>query len=480
MSTDRISTVILISIDNLRADCISANPDKSALADYNLDHYTETPILDNLVSKGTFFPNCYSASSYTTASHASILTGLYPAQHGVQEYYRNAISRDVQTIFDIFKRAGYVTLLATDFPFLIGPNLGFTRSVEHFIKEDDEQVLKYFNMHQDEKLFAFVHFGSVHNPFGLSSLKIDGEYFVQQVAQLGEKMGVPEMFRLEEEWIEHSRSTRERLMRQRYFRCTDLMYQQCRYNELMNLYSRGIEYFDRHRFRLFIEQMVELCKNDSTVLVVTADHGEEYSKRAFAHYNGLWEGIVNVPLIIIGPGIPGQKIQQSICRTVDIVPTLLDLAGINKDKSNFDLDGMSLAPGLYKDPLSAKGETWFGYTEQIRNFMKLCQKAGKLLQVRSLANTRLEYMRKDEWKFILRSDFSKKQEESYLFHMKDDRLEKNNLAAQQPDIVKIMKEEVISGRRQSRVEEFHVEGEELEDLALNLKDIGYLKERRIL
>ena len=104
MSFDRI---ILVSIDNLRADCLSANSDKAKLAPYNLSSYGSTPTLDALASQGAFFTHCFSAASYTTASHASMLTGLYPAQHGVREYYRNGIRKNVRTLFQILKDAGY-------------------------------------------------------------------------------------------------------------------------------------------------------------------------------------------------------------------------------------------------------------------------------------------------------------------------------------------------------------------------------------
>jgi arylsulfatase A-like enzyme len=474
-----INRVILLSIDNLRADCISANSNKAALARFHLDHLPVTHTLDQLASQGTSFWQCFSAASYTTASHASILTGVFPPRHGVQEYYRHGLSDQVQTLFQRFKNAGYVTLLATDFPFLIGPNLGFTRSVDHFIIEQDDQVMRLLEAHRADKLFAFVHFGSVHNPFGLTSLEIDGDYFVQQVEQLGAKMGVPEQTTLEQEWIERPRATRERLMRQRYFKCTDKMYQQGQYDELMQLYARGIEYFDSHRFKRFIAQIEDSGLLDNALFALLADHGEEYDERAFAHYNGLWEGIINVPLIIRGPDIPAGQVSQSLCRSVDVAPTLLDLAGAGFNRaSEIEFDGTSLrSPIQNRQPmhLAARGETWFGHTQRLVDFMALCQSTGRLLKARGIANTRLEYLRTSEWKLIVKTDMEQESERCSLFDISTDLLEEHDLAEQRPDIVATLGAELKAGRSQSAGQELHLESQQLSELALDLKDLGYLQ-----
>ncbi len=477
MSNSNVSRAILISIDNLRADCVSFNPDKSALAQYSLDHWPATPTLDRLAAQGAAFTRCFAAASYTTASHASILTGMFPAHHGIHEYYRQALSKDVKTILEIFKAAGYTTLLATDFPFLIGPNLGFTRSVDHYIAENDAQVLQLLNTHRADKIFAFVHWGSVHNPFGLTSMLVDGDRFAQQVERLGEKMGVPEQFELEQEWVERPRATRERLLRQRYFKCTDLLYQQGRYDELMQLYIEGIEYFDAYRFRNFIEQIETAGLLDDAVLAIVSDHGEEYSGRAFAHYNGLWEGIVNVPLILLGPGVPKGQLRQSVCRTVDVAPTLLDLSINEPGLSSQNFDGISLLPHIPDEPaeLTARGETWFGYTDRILDFMALCQSSGRLLKTKSMANTRIEYLRTSRWKLILRTDLEQGQEQVALFDIEKDRLEKNDLSAQEPSLVKKMKSQIIAERGQIEGQELYIEEHQLKELALNFKDLGYLK-----
>jgi choline-sulfatase len=468
--------VILISIDNLRADCLAANPDKTALQRFRLERFPATPTLDGLAARGTAFFRCFVAAPYTTASHASILTGAFPARHGVREYYRHGLSPAVPTLFELFRTAGYTTLLATDFPFLIGPNLGFTRAVDHFVVENDADVIDRLRARPDEPLFAFVHFGSVHNPFGLTSLEVDGDYFVHEVESLAARLGVPERKEMGPEWIERPRSTRESLLRQRYFRCTDLMYEQGRYDELMALYVKGVEYFDTHRFRRFVERLELAGLLDEAVIAVVADHGEEYSERAFAHYNGLWEGVVNVPLLLLGRGIPPSRVEWSPCRTVDLAPSLLELAGVDGDPSRFD--GLSLCPGLRGEGhhgKAAHGETWFGHTDRILSFMTLCQSSGRLLKAGSMATTRLEYLRTERWKLIAQTDLETQATCYRLYDLVGDRREEHDVAEEWPGIVDRMATELAARQSEAAGPELHLEAGELANVARGLKKLGYLK-----
>ncbi len=68
--------IILISIDNLRFDCVGYQPDKRELARHDVLKHLETPNLDRIAEKGVCFTSCISTNTYTTASHASLFTGL--------------------------------------------------------------------------------------------------------------------------------------------------------------------------------------------------------------------------------------------------------------------------------------------------------------------------------------------------------------------------------------------------------------------
>ena len=469
--------VFLISIDNLRSDCIGANRHKGALSRFDIKRLPATPTLDKIAGQGAFFTRCFSGAPYTTASHATILTGLYPAHHGIREYFRTPLAESAKTLFQYFKEQGYVTVLATDFPILLGPILGFTRDVDHYIEEDDGSVFDLLKTLGTEKVFCFWHFGSVHNPFGLTSLDVDGEHFTREVQSLADRVGVARPTELGEEWLERDRTPEERILRQWYFRCTDLMYQQGRYDELMNLYAAGVEYFDGHRLKNVMDGIEAARLLDDSLLAITGDHGEEYSERAFGHFNGLWDGIVNVPLILYGSSVQHGMVSDAVCRTADIAPTLLDYAGI-LPQAETRFDGISLRPHIESDfplDLVAIGEATFGYTERIRNFLEQCFAEGRLLESGIMANTHLRFTRDRRWKLVMRADVERGAEAVELFDVLSDPMEKSNVADHYPEAVKVLRAEMSRITDSVDIEDVSLNNKQVESVARALINMGYLR-----
>ena len=103
--------VVMISIDTLRYDCVGYQPDKRELIKHDVLKYLETPTLDSIAEKSLCFTQCISTSTYTTASHASIFTGLYPPGHGVRAFYDTKISDEVITVAEVLRKKGYRTIL---------------------------------------------------------------------------------------------------------------------------------------------------------------------------------------------------------------------------------------------------------------------------------------------------------------------------------------------------------------------------------
>jgi arylsulfatase A-like enzyme len=437
MRSLRADKVLLISIDNLRSDCVGAHPARGALRRFAVDEPV-TPTLDAIVASGTTFRQCFSAAPYTTASHASILTGATPARHGIREYYRTGLSSSVSTLFELFKRRGYTTVLATDFPVLLGPILGFSRSVDHYVVEDDGKVAALLSSLRGP-VFCFWHFGGVHNPFGLTSPAVDGAFFQAEVERVAALAGIPEQTDAEPEWLDKERDVHERLLRQRYIRATDAMYVQGRHDELMQLFVRGVGHFDRRRFADAAVALERVGWWRDATMAVVADHGEEYSERAFAHFNGLWDGIVKVPFILRGPGVEAGRAVDWVCRTIDIAPTLLELAGVElRPDEAAALDGISLAGALAadRDPaLVATGESTFGFADRIRDFMHACARAKGLVIAPVLSHTRLDYVRTARWKALARTDLTTGYRSWSLYDVADDPTEASDLAAGLPEVL---------------------------------------------
>src|SRR5437899_121998 len=105
----------------------------------------------------------------------------------------------------------------------------------------------------------------------------------------------------------------------------------------------------------------------STIVVVTADHGESLGEHDyfFEHAAYLYEQTVRVPLIVsYPPSLPAGMVVESQARTIDIMPTVLDVAGLPIPG---DLQGVSLAPRMRG---GGGGPAPLAYSESGRNFYK--------------------------------------------------------------------------------------------------------------
>ena len=157
--------VLLISIDNLRYDCVSyIDKNKPHLEKYGLQNETFTSTLDAIASKSTVFKNCFSTNTYTTSAHASLFTGLLPPNHGVRPHYYKKLKKDCLTLAEVFKNNGYKTVFCSDLPELFEP-LGLVRGFDYKVITDDAALFDMFDKLKDEKVFLFIHFFDVHEPY---------------------------------------------------------------------------------------------------------------------------------------------------------------------------------------------------------------------------------------------------------------------------------------------------------------------------
>src|SRR5260221_9067830 len=91
--------IILVTIDTLRADAVG----------YSGNAKVRTPFLDRMAGEGLVFTNAHAHNVVTLASHANILTGLYPFQHGVRDNSGFKLDPKYPTVASMLKEAGYTT-----------------------------------------------------------------------------------------------------------------------------------------------------------------------------------------------------------------------------------------------------------------------------------------------------------------------------------------------------------------------------------
>jgi len=295
--------VILLSIDTLRADHLGA---------YGYERDT-SPFFDELAAGGTRFADTWAAAPWTLPSHATMLSGLLPPNHGAIEDHLEI--GKIPMMQEAFSFAGYGTAGVVSTLF-VSKRYGFDRGFDHF--EDFEiegaamnnastvdaehvfnNALHWAQGQEDGKpLFLFLHVYDVH--FGYNAPPPHNEQF-DRAAQLGDPI-----YR-EYGFYKQNPLTPDELQHE------------------IDQYDEEIAYVDA-RFRDLIEGW--RASGRDVVVAVTADHGEEFGERgSWGHAHTLHREQLHVPWIVNGKGVRKQVVTDRV-GSEDIASTLAGLAGV--------------------------------------------------------------------------------------------------------------------------------------------------------
>ena len=295
-------TIVIISIDTTRRDHLSV---------YGYPRRT-TPYLEVLAADSVVFEQAIAVHSNTAPSHASILTGLYPPQHGS---INNAvpIAPDVPTLAEILTSAGYdtaafisgKTLKAED----CGLDRGFEKYDDHFKgwERRAETTLELarrwlLGRDADRPVFLFFHLFDPHflysPPTRFSNFGLEG------ATQPPEPTNA-------EELRNSTRRNGERWDR-------DMA-------EWTRRYDAEIAYADWAVGEL-LSTLQQLDRYSSATIVVVSDHGETLAERprVLDHGCRVTEEQIRVPLIIkfSDRGLAGTRVAEQVSQ-IDITPTIL-------------------------------------------------------------------------------------------------------------------------------------------------------------
>ncbi len=296
--------VLLVSIDTLRADHLNA---------YGYERET-APSLTRLAREGALFENSYSQSSATVPTHASLFTGRFPFQHGAY-HVGLAVADEEVTLAELFSRAGYRTFGAASSVRFRGKT-GFDQGFDVFelfdeLEKNDRSAAVTSRFLEwiaadDGPWLGFVHYFDPHQPYA-----------------------PPEPWRTR--WHAGlSRPEPEETSDYLYFFDGPdkevpgdvLVY-------LRALYDGEIRFLDVQLERL-LASLVPEPGSPGTLVVITSDHGEEFKEQGgLSHAGRLHEELLRVPLILWWPGrISAGTVISRPVQTVDVLPTVLDLAAI--------------------------------------------------------------------------------------------------------------------------------------------------------
>jgi arylsulfatase A-like enzyme len=339
--------LLIVSFDTLRANRLGV------YGNHDWD-VSPSPRADLLASHGVTFGSVMATRGQTHPSLASMITGKYPITTGLRE---NALTLPPQhlTLFQLLQRAGFHTGIflanfdagdARDEWIFRGADVagdGFqgrfsveSHAQSRYQEAWDERVERAAGAFLDglgraggeSRPFAlWVHFYDLHRPYNPPAAWV-GRYGVSD--------GLPEVLRAPgpDSGGELDAFLDEITLGERPVPAAELQ-------RIRGLYDGTLSATDARLGRL-LDKLAATGRLDDTVIVFTADHGEELfdHNRYFFHGNSVHQGVLRLPLVIAGPGLPAGARVDAPVQNIDIAPTVLDLLGLPPAP---DMEGRSLA-----------------------------------------------------------------------------------------------------------------------------------------
>ena len=447
--------ILLVVIDCLRADRV-----------FDSDRSAQTPGLNALAERGVLFTHLISANSMTIPCMTTMFSGMYPAHHGVRSMVGARVADHVPLLAELLRQNGYHTYAEATGP--LSPYYRLDRGFDQYELRDgvkspllgdwgDKLIARFRDGHLREPWFAYLHLWGVHRP-----------------RQILPEFNKPEYGRTE--------------------------------------YDRAVSSYDAR-----LRELLKVIDEDNTVILVTGDHGEkipendlesrvEFLKKSFSkgdagkatsplvrtrrkalaslragwvrgarllyraglldsplatvtgHGYHVYDSLVRVPLVVAGGPVvaSGHRVGQQV-RQIDIMPTILDLAGLAGDTPP-TVDGRSLLPLMNGQPMP-----------ETPAFIETCQN--------SREPSSFYGVRAGGFKFAY--DAGNPKVPAELYDLSADPGETKNLAAAQPQKVAELKSLIESHQTQTDTAAVALTDDmsdtEMAGLAEHLRKLGYVE-----
>ena len=402
-ASGRKPNLVLLGVDSLRADHMSC---------YGYPRLT-TPHIDRFAQSGTLFERTYSPHIPTTSAYSSMLTGrdCFGTQV-VALRHKGPLRPEVKTLPELLKEAGYATTCVgfsgnaasrgfdqyLNFPGWGSWNDGRSPKAENLnavaIPELDRLVS------QDQPFFLFLRHMDPHAPY-LPPAPYERMFYHGNESDPSNKSMEPVMaFKpfcdFFASWMPPGISDKDYVIAQ---------------------YDGAVAYMDAAIQTIFTALETHGILDD-TIVALNGDHGETlYDHDCYFDHHGIYDVTLHVPLIIRYPAkVPAGRRVAGFNQHKDLVPTLLELAGV--DAGGVEFDGRSLMP-------MARGEVASHASEFYLTECTWMRKHG---------------WRTPEWKLIvaLEPDFHFKPPVE-LYNLVEDPNENNNLAEREPEVVALLR-----------------------------------------
>ncbi len=334
-----------------------------------------TPNIDNLARRGIFFKDSYSCTNATDPSLTTIFSGRHPISHGIvhhggswveeeiQKYYMNM----VEPLPQILRSMGYTTM-AVDW---IGR--WHRRGYDYYVGREKEHgydhlnLLKFYTwrflLRFPKKFHLYIK--RFWKSFGLSWPK-DAGHVTDMAIDLIRGKRKEFFFLFLHYWDPHApydppKKYTELFLKGAKEKKLDVVLDKIKDPQFRRITERihtpmGVEYVEEIEARYdgtirFVDdeigRLIQALERwgilEECIVLLTADHGESITEHGiYFDHHGLYDETIKVPLILLYPGMLNGKKIEGFVQHIDIVPTILDLLGVQLH--GYPFDGVSLLP----------------------------------------------------------------------------------------------------------------------------------------
>lgn len=331
---------LFISLDTVCADRLSSlGPGKAS-----------TPNLDALAAEGALFGRAFANDIPTQPSHTAVFSGRYGINTGIVSHFHPPamLAEEVGWLPSIMQDRGCRTG-AVDH--LFSMKEWFIRGYEDYMvppgrSRSPGSVINslgfpWLDAHRDDDFFLFLHFWDAHIPY-VPPEPYKSAYTRHLVDRIDPD--IEDKLRSRPSYPLFKRNLYDHLDT-----IPNLEY-------IEALHYAEVAYLDSELGRLF-NHLADLGILDETMIVVFGDHGEVMTEHdAWFDHAGLYDSVVHVPLIIRAPGRVPPVRSDALVSLVDVMPTVLDLYGIEDAPGTARLDGRSLVPVITGETVEHRDE----------------------------------------------------------------------------------------------------------------------------
>jgi arylsulfatase A-like enzyme len=277
--------------------------------------YVDTRTIDELAAGGVRYAQAISAAPWTAPSTTSIVTGVYAHHHGYL-HWDATLDPSVETMFRAFSAHGFEVA-----SFVFDTNYLFKDLPEANVLGTSETLdgaVDWLRANREKPFLLYVHNWATHMPYDIVHADRKNWLAAKQEVITG---------------IQSDSASALEVMKEGYRKAVE------RQSEVL--------------VASFLEELESLGLRENTAFAFLSDHGESWGERfeskddvkGVYHMHGatLFDEIVHVPLLLSAPGRLEPAVVESQVRTVDLVPTLLEVAGLpareTDGESLLDVDG---------------------------------------------------------------------------------------------------------------------------------------------